>query len=175
MSLTKTELAQAQALILQAEAAKSALTKFFTTAQALLKDTKNPALCHQITKQALASAGMSKLVENIDAILKTTLDQLPRGNGVIVTPAMGIDDFLVPSYDYTPTTSCKPKLVDKDDNGAWLMVLRVLVQEKAANAVEKRLVATPFNDPVKGKGLLEACGGLVEFKDENTWSVTKHK
>ena len=94
----------------------------------------------------------------------------------VTTEAIGIDNFLVPSYLYTPVDKVSAKLVNTDsktNSADFLMVLRAIVETKQPGAIEKRLVASVFNADVTGELLLNACGGLVELKKEPDWSVKK--
>lgn len=174
MSFNAKDLAQAQVMVLQAEIVKGALTKLFEAAKTLQAGTKDPFLAHQVIKQALASAGISKIVDATDELQKKYLASQERKE--VVTEAIGIDNFLVPSYRYTPADKVSAKLTNSDSktNGQdFLMVLRAIVACKEPGAVEKRLVASVFAAEDTGPALLEACGGLVDLRKEPDWSVKK--
>lgn len=176
MSFTAKDLAHAQVMILQAEIVKGALTKLFESAKQLQASSKDKPLSHQVIKQALASAGINKIVDATDELQKNFLATFDRKGGPIITEAIGIDNFLVPSYTYTPSSKAAAKLTNTDakTNGDdFLMVLRAIVACKEPGAVEKRLVAGVFSKEITGQRLLEACGGLVELKQEDDWSVKK--
>lgn len=174
MSFNAKDLAQAQVMVLQAEIVKAALTKLFEAAKTLQSGTKDPFLAHQVIKQALASAGISKIVDATDELQKKFIAAQERKE--VTTEAIGIDNFLVPSYLYTPVDKVSAKLVNTDsktNSADFLMVLRAIVETKQPGAIEKRLVASVFNADVTGELLLNACGGLVELKKEPDWSVKK--
>lgn len=174
MSFNAKDLAQAQVMVLQAEIVKGALTKLFEAAKTLQSGTKDPFLAHQVIKQALASAGINKIVDATDELQKKFLAGQERKE--VITEAIGIDNFLVPSYSYTPCDKVSAKLVNQDsktNSGDFLMVLRAIVETKQPSAIEKRLVASAFSADVTGEALLTACGGLVELKKEPDWSVKK--
>ncbi len=174
MSFNAKDLAQAKVMVLQAEIVKGALTKLFEAAQTLQKGTKDPFMAHQVIKQALASAGISKIVDATDELQKKFIAAQERKE--VTTEAIGIDNFLVPSYLYTPVDKVSAKLVNTDsktNSADFLMVLRAIVETKQPGAIEKRLVASVFNADVTGELLLNACGGLVELKKEPDWSVKK--
>ena len=174
MSFNAKDLAQAQVMVLQAEIVKAALTKLFEAAKTLQSGTKDPFLAHQVIKQALASAGISKIVDATDELQKKFIAAQERKE--VTTEAIGIDNFLVPSYLYTPVDKVSAKLVNTDsktNSADFLMVLRAIVDCKAPGAVEKRLVASVFAAEDTGRALLEACGGLVDLRKEPDWSVKK--
>ena len=112
MSFNAKDLAQAQVMVLQAEIVKGALTKLFEAAKTLQAGTKDPFLAHQVIKQALASAGISKIVDATDELQKKYLAGQERKE--VVTEAIGIDSFLVPSYRYTPADKVSAKLTNSD-------------------------------------------------------------
>ena len=108
----------------------AALTKLFEAAKTLQSGTKDPFLAHQVIKQALASAGISKIVDATDELQKKYLASQERKE--VVTEAIGIDNFLVPSYRYTPADKVSAKLNNSDSktNGEdFLMVLRAIVED----------------------------------------------
>ena len=126
-----------------------------------------PLFIHEIPASVLAEAERRHLP------LIEQPYELPM---VVVTEAIGIDNFLVPSYRYTPADKVSAKLTNSDSktNGEdFLMVLRAIVACKAPGAVEKRLVASVFAAEGTGQALLEACGGLVDLRKEPDWSVKK--
>lgn len=174
MSFTAKDLSQAQVMILQAEIVKGALTKLFEAAKNLQANAKDKPLAHQVIKQALASAGINKIVDTTDELQKNFLATIPRVE--VVTEAIGIDNFLVPAYRYAPSEKASAKLVNTDSKTNakdFLLVLRAIVECEQPGAVEKRLVAGVFGAEKTGPALLEACGGLVEYKTEPDWSIKK--
>ena len=170
-TLNKTELEHATNLHAAAEQIKAALSNFYSLSANYAKVTRNHALGHQVINQAFSVAGVRKLLENIDAVQDGLLEKVARDQGQVTTPPQIIGAFLVPSYTYTPVDKVKPSLMSKDD-GDFLKVLEAMIKTGEV-AVEKRLVAAKFTDPVKGPKLLEACAGLVNVTREPGWSIKK--
>lgn len=175
MSASKKELELIGTLLTRAHVVKAELAGFFADVQTLNGVAKDRPLIHQVVKQALATAGVSKLMENIDTELKKLLDDVPRTDK-IVTEAFALGGLIVPAYDYVPVLKIQPKLTNKDSNADKLRVLQAIIDSGDGGAIESRLVASKFDDETPtGRALIRACGNAIFFEDKEDWSITKHK
>lgn len=174
VNMSAKELELARELISHSEAIKKNLVEFFEKSERLVKQAKpaHKALMHQITKQAIGIAQISKLSDAIDTLQKGVLESLPRENALAVGP-VAIDGLLIPCYLYEPVKKEGVKLANQDSKtnlADFGKVLKAIVETNHPDAVEKRLATKAF---LNHEDLRKACEGLVIMVEENAWSVTK--
>lgn len=159
----------AQEVAAAAEKARDALVAYQNSCRAFVAKSVDPAKAHQFIAQATSVIGLNKITEGLKRDQDLLLGRLDRSETVV--ESFNVGSVLVPAYVYRPTKTAKAELLDKSPKG-WNHVLKMIADAEKGDAVEKRLSGTVLVQEVQ---LIRDCGGLVNVKETDSWSVTKAK
>lgn len=156
-------------MINAAKELEEALLKFNMTVMSYQNKAKDPFTAHQLVCQAITLSGIPKSMDIMKSMQDDLLKKLPRYKSV-VTETATVGDLILPSYIYTPTERESAKLMDRHNDGDFMLVLKAAVKLNRPRAIQRRLVSSEFD-----KKMLVECGGVVNISTEETWSIKKAK
>ena len=150
------------------------MVDLMTSLEALGNDTSMPTQQrHLIIKQVCCMFSAEYGV--IEGYAKEYLDnnvepcKLKAVEGFLLRDEESNDTLFVAGMMYESKPTKKIEILNKDTN-SWGQLMKLLVDNNLADAVQQRLTVSKF-DGVD----LSKFGGMLNIKDDSQWSITKPK